>query len=835
MAKLNPPIIESKLNAQYGNELRIPYEQNKSVGVGEFSYIKALIKSVQSNKEIDNINSVSLSQGVARFEINKEKYKVGQYYKIQLAYVTEDGTEVVGFYSATGIFKYTSKPVVSIKGLEGATALNLHDYTYTGLYHSDDRAEKAYSYNFKIYNTSNTVLVDSGELLHTSSNDTEAYNSEDTWTVRYSLDYDEVCYIQYTVTTINGITIESEKYRITDNQVLDSNLLKYYYFDAENVADSACVSLSIKPNSSALASGRKLINGQFNLLRASDEDDYQSWYKLTSFTLASWDSSQSKFLCKDYSVAQGVTYKYALQAYNNKGIYSKRIEAEPLMVDFEDIFLNDGERQLRIRFNPKVSSFKNTILEQKTDTIGSKYPFFFRNGNVKYKEFPISGLISILADENAEFINGISITEKTRSNTPTEDPYAIAYQLTDPTGENFKRERIFKEEVLEWLTNGKPKLFRSAAEGSYIVRLMNTSLAPNDALGRMLHTFNCTAYEVADYTFDNLREYGMLMNEVIETRDLAFKQIKLAYQNKAISLPNAVLATISNGKPNTHFKFKLLNDDNPVDCYLGSTGAYDFGGKEALSVNPLTSITLISDDWDDAVLTYAYYVDREYSALSTIEKIDIDDKVEQWIGMDKDKFDEIIDEQKVLYSVGRIYYLKVTEKSENYIGEVTTLPTYNIGNGCWQYIDLSGATKKASSDIVLSYRTVVNGPKYYCVYRQSEAKTQAPDKTLKISYSNGKTDIVDMAGQELSVATDGKVILTDLTNVTGIYLGKGVYADIVYQYLTKQYTVETTNTNLAAKKKTWLASGKQADFDAYYESLINALRINEGSLIVDAL
>jgi hypothetical protein len=71
------------------------------------------------------------------------------------------------------------------------------------------------------------------------------------------------------------------------------------------------------------------------------------------------------------------------------------------------MFLSDGERQLRIRFNPKVTSIKNTLLESKMDTIGSKYPFFFRNGNVKYKEFPISGLISMLMDEHEEFIKGI--------------------------------------------------------------------------------------------------------------------------------------------------------------------------------------------------------------------------------------------------------------------------------------------------------------------------------------------------------------------------------------------------------------------------------------------
>ena len=62
------------------------------------------------------------------------------------------------------------------------------------------------------------------------------------------------------------------------------------------------------------------------------------------------------------------------------------------------------DKQLKIRFNPKVSSFKNYILETKIDTIGSKYPFFFRNGSVKYKEFPINGLISCLMDEEQLFM-----------------------------------------------------------------------------------------------------------------------------------------------------------------------------------------------------------------------------------------------------------------------------------------------------------------------------------------------------------------------------------------------------------------------------------------------
>jgi hypothetical protein len=69
--------------------------------------------------------------------------------------------------------------------------------------------------------------------------------------------------------------------------------------------------------------------------------------------------------------------------------------------------LFDGERQLKIRYNPKVSSFKSTVLETKVDTIGGKYPFVFRNGRVEYKEFPISGLISLQSDPNELFLKGV--------------------------------------------------------------------------------------------------------------------------------------------------------------------------------------------------------------------------------------------------------------------------------------------------------------------------------------------------------------------------------------------------------------------------------------------
>ena len=94
------------------------------------------------------------------------------------------------------------------------------------------------------------------------------------------------------------------------------------------------------------------------------------------------------------TVKQGVTYQYALQQYNDHNLVSNRLTSEKIYVDFEHAFLYDGDRQLKIKYNPKVASFKNDVLESKMDTIGAQFPYIFRNGNVKYKEFSISGLLS---------------------------------------------------------------------------------------------------------------------------------------------------------------------------------------------------------------------------------------------------------------------------------------------------------------------------------------------------------------------------------------------------------------------------------------------------------
>ena len=215
----------------------------------------------------------------------------------------------------------------------------------------------------------------------------------------------------------------------------------------------------------------------------------------------------NNYTYKDNSIEQGVQYLYGVSAESEADSDSFVVDTADNIIDsdFEDIFLSDSERSLRIRFNPKVSSFKTVFQEQKVDTIGGRFPFFVRNGNLKYRELSLSGLISYEMDDYFLFNSN---TSTSRTSTPGGD-------FTPMTSrEKFYQERKFKLAVEEWLTNGKPKIFRSAAEGNYIIRLMNVSLSPEDKLSRMLHTFSATGYEVDAYTYENLVKWNLRTNDV---------------------------------------------------------------------------------------------------------------------------------------------------------------------------------------------------------------------------------------------------------------------------------------------------------------------------------
>lgn len=477
MSKLYPPNIEGTLPAFYNKMLVIPYTMNKAVAYSEISGFQLKVSTVYNSMTIFTLFSNNFDETQVYFDIsNKTALNIGQSYKVQLAYYSTD--EIIGYYSTVGIIKFTAKPSVEIEGLrlnDPSGLVNINSNIFKAKYLNEDITEKPYLYKFDLYDREKNLLETSGELFSNS------------YELTYSLEDYYQYYIKLTITTANGVVAESGYYRIMESLPVD--LDKQITLTAENNPDKGSVDLKFK--------GSK---GYFKILRAEgrisgvEHRKYRThtptvaeknketvilssqWQDMHHFSIIEGDGS---YTWEDTTVEPGKTYCYCVRQYGLSRVGKSSDIVYAKSVQLEHNYLSDAEQQFVIKYNPKVNSFKNTLLETKTNTIGGKHPFIFRNGKVKYKEFSFSGRIA-LAESN------------------------------DLTQDNFNKERELKLNVLDWLNNGKPKLFRSLAEGCYIIRLLNVSLSSEEKIGRLIATFSATAYEIADCDYVNLKRNGII-------------------------------------------------------------------------------------------------------------------------------------------------------------------------------------------------------------------------------------------------------------------------------------------------------------------------------------
>lgn len=644
MSKLYPPYIEGTIPAFAGNEIVVPFSMNRVVAKNKVAGFSLKIKTVQNSLFIVELKTrrFNFEKMEAYFSLGdyQEKLNIGQHYKVQLAYCenNSEGQLDPGYFSTVGVVKYTAKPEVYIEGLE-EIGTNNHNHSYLGVYRQPlsekdseivgDVTEKVYTGRFIIFNADNSIYYDSGEILHNNTENTAINESTQYFEFLEELPERKTFYIQYIVTTNNGLICASKQYKIMQRKTLDTDF--YGYIKANMNFDEGYIQVDMVGYKDPATGLEYPVVGAYLLTRA-ETNNLNAWEPVHRFILQAETPSRTIF--KDCTIEHGKTYIYSLQQYNDNGLYSNRIYTEEVLADFEDAFLFDGTRQLRIRYNPKVSSFKNTVFETKVDTIGGKHPFIFRNGKVSYKEFPIAGLISYYMDEEQMFNNDSEfnfskdlyrnikqrifplenlnaksdmdailsfmnlennkyipqpqdvVLVKRRSKDTIVDidhkitmadgveyprievstkenvynlehayahgntintPLEAKAKTTNLVGDNIFREKIFKLDVLDWLTNGETKLFRSPTEGNYLVRLMNVSLSPEDGTGRMLHSFNCTAYEVAECTHENMLKYGTL-----DLPELHDKRVRWGTK-ELVSYDEMGIAQYFNGEILNHF------------------------------------------------------------------------------------------------------------------------------------------------------------------------------------------------------------------------------------------------------------------------------------------
>ncbi len=76
-------------------------------------------------------------------------------------------------------------------------------------------------------------------------------------------------------------------------------------------------------------------------------------------------------------------------------------------------------------------------------------------------------------------------------------------------GKKIYAERKFRDAVMSWFSDGKPKLFRSETEGNMIVMITTPSFTPF-LNNRKLYSFSATVTEIAEYNLENLIKYDLV-------------------------------------------------------------------------------------------------------------------------------------------------------------------------------------------------------------------------------------------------------------------------------------------------------------------------------------
>ena len=852
--KLYPPTISGSLPAFYNDggtaRIAVPFSMNKAVNSSEIKGLSLKIKTVQSNTFICDLQTIGnvqtmIANKVAIFDwinindnsSNMKKVTIGQFLKVQMAYIDQNSNP--GYYSTVGIIKYTAKPQIFIEGLgEDPNRIDAFRSSYTGVYQpGEDKSERPYSYKFSLYDQNMNLIESSSWLLHNTTINNVASESlsleatTDTFSFNTTVNPDNTYYLQYSVRTINNLEVNSSLYPCLEPSVGVSDLNATLY--ASNIFEEGYINVQFIP-----ADGLISIDPiSIEICRSEKTDNFQTWRTLQRLYFSDYEVLKN-WNFKDFTIEQGVTYKYCFRQYNENNIYSDKVISNSIIADFEDMFLWDGEKQLKIRFNPKVSSFKINRFEQKTDTIGNKFPFIFRNGQVEYKEFPISGLISYHLDNNELFINAKEDLNillgkyPTRLSSPVNqksyntidinnEENSKSWEITetlDSVGYNMRAERRFKLKLLDWLGNGQIKLFRSPAEGNYFVRLLNISLTPEDKLSRMLHTFSCTAYEVADFTYNNLLDLGFLTPKDTINTESGIRTINLAnwisqnitskdqlnepIQINTDSISWEISVDQASGIPNKNsFYIRVgpsetgktlivaynggftINTQNTsshlLDIYFCPADNFDF----IQNYNDSNDLTTIKNQLQslvgDSQITYRYDKSNVvYGEFQQLEDVYLTNKVEMIIGDAIKDFMNIPNKTVYLqnkhiyvteqYEVLKIFSLNFKEKQiRNIIKDGNT------------YKDEDNTIISSFDDFSLYHITELNGEEneeYYCCSKNGILQNvhyDSFDSSVKITAKDNEKSI-SFKKAPPSLNLPNKVYKT-------IELGNGVYLECVYQ------------------------------------------------------
>lgn len=561
---LYPPLIDSFMPAFiHTSTCRVYFSLSDFNSMDNIAHAQVVLKNQVTNKNMLKpmvwANGIKIAQihrddareghdkyyiEISPSEVLGDVFQIGQNYKVQIrlskievpeeerereggpsAYFFSTNTKYFSEWSTVCLIRGIYQPEFTILDLNedkiGSNMQSLtiigHTSTFVGTYHNDEPSELLKTWRLRVYAAEDTdrlnALTDSG-IITVNSYD---FKESITYTFPYLFEVGARYTLVVDIVTKN---LYSESKNFTFSMISYNEYALEGYLSAKMNEDEGYCEVNLRPRSTNIG---ELMYCNVTIRRTSSESNFSIWEDVYNYTFI---NETLNLTWRDFTVKSGVFYQYAAQQRDNKGRRGIIIKTpEQVHGIFDDSFLvngykdNDGVwrcRQLKLRFDPNISSYQTVVSENKTDTIGGKYPFIKRNGNTYYRQFNISGLISHYCDEAGLFATENDIYKF----IPVKDLYKRTNDEKNIIKHNdYIYEREFRQQVENFLYDDSVKLFKSTTEGNILVKLMGITLTPVTTLGRMLYSFNATAYEVAEPSLEkcdyhNIQKIGTYDTEI---------------------------------------------------------------------------------------------------------------------------------------------------------------------------------------------------------------------------------------------------------------------------------------------------------------------------------
>lgn len=447
-------------------------------------------------------------------------FEINQYYKVQIRFTSSlaptppdsaainkwlvDNIDYFSEWSTVCLIRAISQPILTLQNLSSSSAeegsniaisTNTLDIVGSLTFQDEQESDSLSSYQIKLYDEENNLLTDSGIIY------TNAYNSpnEINYTLKYILENGSAYTVTIDIAT-NNYYYQTFTYNIIVIQTHENPLNALV--TAENEKESGRIKITVASTTTDTFQGSVIIR------RTSNRSNFTIWEDI--YTRVYPSKELINFIWYDCTVESGIWYNYSVQKKDIAGSRGTETYIEkPVLAYFEDMFLNAEEQQLRIRYNPTVSTMRQNVSEARAETLGSQYPIIRRNGYINYRSLNISGLITFLDDFKDIFTNKSELYGEEA--VPLYENYNEEERITEYN--DYILEREFREKVITFLYKDNIKLLRTLTEGNVLVKLMNISLMPQTTLGRLIYSFSAEAYEVAECSLDNFVNYGIIITE----------------------------------------------------------------------------------------------------------------------------------------------------------------------------------------------------------------------------------------------------------------------------------------------------------------------------------